>query len=166
MKINRPDLSRCQPRRRGSRETPSLTVGVSHRRPTAAFPARRRGRSGAAGARSSADHPMREGISGQPPATSRGAGEHVGELRAVLPCGRARGARGRLLMVCLLDREIAAPTRSSLPSCSRPSIGIGGSLAAPPLGNVVAVRKSSGRATHPNLGRASEGPASASRRGY
>src|SRR5580658_9801565 len=29
--------------------------------------------------------------------------------------------RGRLLMVCLLDREIAAPTRWSLPSCSRPS---------------------------------------------
>src|SRR5271166_4898152 len=27
--------------------------------------------------------------------------------------------RGRLLMVCLLDREIAAPTRWSLPSCSR-----------------------------------------------
>ena len=26
-----------------------------------------------------------------------------------------------------------APTRSSMPSCSRPSIGIGGSLAAPPL---------------------------------
>src|SRR5271167_4244081 len=29
--------------------------------------------------------------------------------------------RGRLLMVCLLDREIAAPTRWRLPSCSRPS---------------------------------------------
>src|SRR5271157_4257757 len=29
--------------------------------------------------------------------------------------------RGRLLMVCLLDGEIAAPKRSSLPSCSRPS---------------------------------------------
>src|SRR5271166_6297501 len=29
--------------------------------------------------------------------------------------------RGRLLMVCLLDGEIAAPARWSLPSCSRPS---------------------------------------------
>jgi len=28
---------------------------------------------------------------------------------------------GRLLMVCLLDGEIAAPRRGSLPSCSRPS---------------------------------------------
>src|SRR5271157_2590149 len=28
---------------------------------------------------------------------------------------------GRVLMVCLLDGEIAAPTRWSLPSCSRPS---------------------------------------------
>ena len=44
-------------------------------------------------------------------------------------------------MDCLLDREIAALTRWSLPSCSRPSIGIGGSRgSSPPTPPYVRVR--------------------------